>query len=385
MGKKILVIEDDPIATRLIEYILKKRGYQVLTAPDGSAGLQMARDENPDLIILNVMLPGIDGLEVCHRLRVEPGMAQTPVLMLSGKAQPADIANGLSIGADDYLTKPAAPSEIVRRVESLLARKAGANSKMVVFVGSKERVGTTTIVVNVAIALAQMGKQVVAVDLCPYNGSISEYLNIKPQDAINRLLKIPAGAPGRRALEPALVVHETGIGVLRFRQPSGETGAPDNIDLALDRLREATDYFLVDLPFQPTEVTRAVLPKCSLAVIVSDYTTEALTGVKSTITVLRFLGIMPKRIGAVITDPVGTFSQKELPHIKSYIEPNLAVNMLGIIPYDTNATPAPSSGGRPIILSNPGSPMAGSLKELAQRIIATGVTESDISSVVKRA
>ena len=182
MGKKILIIEDDPIATRLTEYILKKRGYQVLTAPNGLEGLQMAQNERPDLIILNVMLPGIDGLEVCHRLRAESKTAQTPVLMLSGKAQQADIANGLKIGADDYLTKPAAPSEIVSRVESLLKRKVSANSKMVVFVGSKERVGTTTTVVNVAIALAQMGKQVIAIDLCPYDGSIAEYLGIKPQD-----------------------------------------------------------------------------------------------------------------------------------------------------------------------------------------------------------
>ena len=138
--------------------------------------------------------------------------------------------------------------------------------------------------------------------------------------------------------------------------------APDNIDLPLDKFKEATDYFLVDLPFQPTAATRTVLSKCDLAIIVSDYTTEALTGVKSTITILRFLGITPKRIGAVVTDPVGTFSQKELPNIKSYIEPNIAVNILGIIPYDTNATPPPSSGSRPIILSNPDCPMACSLK-----------------------
>src|SRR4030042_4094346 len=104
MGKKILVIEDDPIATRLIEYILRKRGYQVLAAPDGLAGLQMARNENPDLIILNVMLPGIDGFEVCHRLRAEPRTAQTLIMMLSGRARQIDIANGLNLGADDYLT-----------------------------------------------------------------------------------------------------------------------------------------------------------------------------------------------------------------------------------------------------------------------------------------
>jgi DNA-binding response OmpR family regulator len=322
MGKRILVVEDDPIATRLMEYILKKRGHQVLAASNGLDGLQMALKEKPDLVILNVMLPGIDGFEVCHRLRADRQAVQPLVLMLSGKAQRADITNGLDMGADDYLTKPAAPSEIVNRVESLLSRRADANSKTVVFIGSKDKIGTTTIVVNLAIALSQMGKHVFAVDLCPYEGSLAEHLGIRPQSAI------------RRVPEPAPVVHETGVSVLRIRQSTEEPGntAPDSFDLPLDRFKGATDYFLVDLPFQPTLMTRTLLAKSDLALIVSDYTTEALTGVKSTITVLRFLGIPPQRIGAVVTDPVGTFSQKDLPNIKSYIEPNIAVSIWGIIP-----------------------------------------------------
>ena len=388
MGKKILVIEDDPIATRLIEYILKQRGFQVLTSPNGLEGLQIAQKEAPDLIVLNVMLPGIDGFGVCHRLRAEPQTAQTLILMISGRAQPVDIANGLNMGADDYLTKPAAPSEIVSRIESLLARKAGANSKLVAFLGPKGKAGTTTTVVNVAIALSQMGKRVIAVDLCPYDGSIAEQLGIKPQDAGRRLPEIPVDTLDHRALESALVVHQTGVGVLRIRQPSEEPGnvASDNVDLLLDRFRETTDFFLVDLPFQPTVATRVVLSKCALVIIVSDYTIDALTGVKTTITVLRFLGISPEQIGAVVTDPEGTFPEKELPQIKSYIEPSIAVKVLGIIPYDANASLTLSSGGTPIILSSPDCPMAGAIKDLAQQIMAEEITKDDASRTgVKRA
>lgn len=388
MGKKILIIEDDPIATRLIEYILKQRGYQVLTASNGLEGLQVAQNEEPDLIVLNVMLPGIDGFEVCHRLRAEPQAAQPLILMLSGRAQQVDIANGLNMGADDYLTKPAAPSEIVSRVESLLARKAGADSKMVAFLGPKGRAGTTTTVVNVAVALSQMGKRVIVVDLCPYEGSVAERLGIKPQGAINSLLATPVDTLDHRALESALVVHQTGIGVLRIRQPSKEMEnvAPGNVDLLLDRFRETTDYFLLDLPFQPTVMTREVLARCDLAIVVSDYTIDALTGVKSAITVLHFLGVSPKRIGAVVTDPEGTFPGGELPQIKSYVEPNIAVSVLGIIPYDTNVSRTPSSAGTPVVVSSPDCPMAGSIKELAQRIIAEEITNSDVSRTgVKRA
>jgi DNA-binding response OmpR family regulator len=124
MGKKILVIEDDAIALRLIEYTLRKEGYEVLLAKNGLEGISKAQSEEPDLVILDVMLPGIDGFEVCHRLRSESQTAQLPILMLSGKAQEIDKATGLKVGADDYVTKPAAPRELVSRVESLLVRKA---------------------------------------------------------------------------------------------------------------------------------------------------------------------------------------------------------------------------------------------------------------------
>jgi len=123
MNKKILVIEDDPSALRFIEYTLEQEGYQVLAATNGLAGIRKAKNEEPDLIVLDIMLPGIDGFEICHRLRAEPQTAQLPILMLSAKAQEIDKATGLKVGADDYITKPADPSEIVSRVETLLARK----------------------------------------------------------------------------------------------------------------------------------------------------------------------------------------------------------------------------------------------------------------------
>jgi len=130
MGKKILVIKDDPISLRLIEYTLHKEGYQVLRAKNGLEGISKAQSEEPDLIILDIMLPDIDGFEVCHRLRANSQTAQLPILVLSAKAQEIDKAIGLKAGADDYITKPAAPSEIVSRVETLLTRKSAARSKL---------------------------------------------------------------------------------------------------------------------------------------------------------------------------------------------------------------------------------------------------------------
>ena len=124
MGKRILVVEDDPGAIRLVSYTLEQEGYEVITALNGLEGLKKARADKPDLLILDVMLPGLDGFEVCRRLRADDGTAGLPILMLSAKAQEIDKTTGLKIGADDYLAKPADPADILDRVSNLLARKS---------------------------------------------------------------------------------------------------------------------------------------------------------------------------------------------------------------------------------------------------------------------
>jgi two-component system alkaline phosphatase synthesis response regulator PhoP len=126
MAKKILVIEDDPATSRLVDYSLRHEGYEVIRAFNGLEGLRKAKDESPDLVILDVMLPGLDGFEICHRLREDAATAPLPILMLSAKAQEIDKNTGLKVGADDYLSKPAAPADIVSRVGRLLSREKGA-------------------------------------------------------------------------------------------------------------------------------------------------------------------------------------------------------------------------------------------------------------------
>ncbi|OGO01787.1 MAG: hypothetical protein A2Y90_05205 [Chloroflexi bacterium RBG_13_52_12] len=128
MDKKILVIEDDPATSRLVDYSLRHQGYEVITSSNGLEGIRKAHSESPDLVILDVMLPGMDGYEICHRLRSEPATSRLLILMFSAKAQEIDRDTGIKVGADDYLTKPAAPAEIVARVEKLLAKKNGGVS-----------------------------------------------------------------------------------------------------------------------------------------------------------------------------------------------------------------------------------------------------------------
>jgi DNA-binding response OmpR family regulator len=119
MSDKVLVVEDEPILLETLEYNLARQGYEVCTAADGLVALEVARQERPDVIVLDVMLPGIDGFEVCRILRREMSV---PILMLTARTDEVDKVVGLEVGADDYLTKPFSMREFLARVKALLRR-----------------------------------------------------------------------------------------------------------------------------------------------------------------------------------------------------------------------------------------------------------------------
>lgn len=123
ISKKVLIVEDNPSVLRATSYILEKEGYEVLTAQNGLEGLKKAKENSPDLLILDVMLPGIDGFEICHRLRGEPQTANLPIVMFSAKGQESDKAMGKKMGADDYLTKPVDRIVLLDKVADLLAAR----------------------------------------------------------------------------------------------------------------------------------------------------------------------------------------------------------------------------------------------------------------------
>ena len=120
--KKVLIVEDEKDILQLVKLYLDKEGYRTVTASTGSEALAQAHAEKPDLLILDLMLPEIDGLEVCKRLRAAPDTAMVPIIMLTAKAEESDTVIGLELGADDYVTKPFSPKTLVARVKALFRR-----------------------------------------------------------------------------------------------------------------------------------------------------------------------------------------------------------------------------------------------------------------------
>lgn len=122
--EKILVVEDEEDILELIKYNLTKEGYIVSTATSAESGIELARKQVPDLILLDIMLPGMDGLEACRLLKHDPLTEKVPIVMLTAKGEETDIVTGLELGADDYMPKPFSPKVVIARIRNLLRRKS---------------------------------------------------------------------------------------------------------------------------------------------------------------------------------------------------------------------------------------------------------------------
>ena len=396
MPPKILVIDDDPSAARLVGYILEREGYHVDTVANGLEGIKMVRDEEPDLVILDVMLPGLDGFEVCYRLRAEPRTAQLPILMLSAKVQEIDKATGLRAGANEYLTKPADPEEVLTRVKALLGDKIAARSKVqevvqevgkatelttgsalsVGFVGSSGGVGTTTVAVNTAIAMAQSNSSVLLVDLAPDSYSIPELLGLKEEHNeehnLGALVGVSRGTLDSLQVEKALIAHPTGVRTLcSYRSINGSKELPPFGMVSLfEVLRTMGDYLLLDMSAHFSEVNTTVLGQCDIIVLVTGSGQDGLTTTRVTDALLYEAGIGRDRIVAVVVDRDGALSQQHLSHVTPKLELAIGFPLLTIVPQDVRPLLETKSPCTPMVLAEPQAPAAVALEKVADWILS---------------
>src|SRR5262249_16117834 len=173
MPARILVVDDDPNVQRLLTYTVHQEGYEVITAGDGAEAFRQWSLEHPDLVILDVMLPKLDGYQVASKIRAEEGGCHVPIIMLTAENEVLQKARALRAGADAALVKPSPPAELLARLRSLLGRFAPQEpalgrpplGRILAFYGAKGGVGTTTIAINSAMALhRELGRRVVLVD-----------------------------------------------------------------------------------------------------------------------------------------------------------------------------------------------------------------------------
>jgi len=367
---KILVVDDDPGILRLLEYILTKEEYQVLTASNGIEGLRRAQEEAPDLVILDVMLPGLDGFEVCHRLRSGPRTAELPVIMLSAKGQAIDRDTGVKTGADEYLVKPVNRVELLNTVQGMLARLEEAHqtrARVIAFTGSKGGVGASTVAASISVVLSQMGYSTIMVDLCSSSGVLPALMGLNAQHNIAELFNTPRGSFSRDDLETVLSLHHTGVRLLSGEQTPEEYGkvTPAGIEALLQDLSAMADYILIDLPSSPSEVVGAALSRCDFVNLVTTPGPKSLTRTNSAISLLSNMKIDPSRIGVVIVDRTGAGLNDELSTLTAINE----FPVMGKIPFDATECADAEERGNPLAIAAPLSPAAVALRALVEKLL----------------
>jgi len=341
MGAKILVVDDEPSLLRLTGYSLEIEGYEVITAQTGAEALKKVHTERPDLIVLDVMLPDMNGLEVCRQLRSSPEMVDLPIIMLSARTQVTDRVKGLKSGADEYVTKPFDSDELVARIETLLERARrlrqvpmAKRGKVIGFVGAKGGVGTTTVALNVALALASSKLRTVAVEMTPYFGTFSPQLGMAPDKTLADLLELEPTHITEQELSRRLIQHPTGLHVLFGSQQISETRemSPERAEAIVKGLAGMTDYTILDLRCHPSAASRAALRCCDAVVLVLEPDPACIASGKAALDLFKAWGISEEVIGAVIVNRAGVIVPTLFGEILPEIRSRLGCRIMGVVP-----------------------------------------------------
>jgi CheY-like chemotaxis protein len=284
MGERILVVDDDLDTVRLVGLLLEKRGYEIVAAASGEQAIEKAQTERPDLVILDIMMPDMDGYEVCRRLRSNVATSEIPVMMFTAKTGVSDKVEGFQVGSDDYLTKPIHAQELTSRVEAVLSRAAcrkkpdrevAFRASVIGFLGAKGGVGTTTLAANTAIALGtgRAGdKRVVFAEMHSGMAPASFAFGLKGNLGLAKLLAKRPSDIDAQLVDAQLEEHSTGVMVLNGELDPPGAAQPISVEQAraiLQYLGAISDFVVLDLGVGVEEVNRTLLPLCHrIAVVV---------------------------------------------------------------------------------------------------------------------
>lgn len=275
---RILVVDDDRPMAELLRRILTNEGYEVDVAYEGQEAIEKSRKGNWSLVLMDVRLPGMDGYTICRTLRQNPSTHYLPILMLTSAGDIADKIAGFEAGADDFVTKPFQPKELVYRIGSLLARAAATHSnpppsaagKIIALFSSKGGVGKTTIATNLAVALRQQSNRRVAlVDADFYFGGVGVHLNLPN---VRTLLQLMAEMEGDdpSVVEKVMIPHPSGVRVLLspFQPEEVDQVTTRHIEKVLDFLAQQYDFVVVDCQPSYDERMLKVLEKADEILLV---------------------------------------------------------------------------------------------------------------------
>jgi pilus assembly protein CpaE len=298
MAEKILIVDDDRDTLRLVGLLLQRKGYEIIAAERGSQGLEKVFQETPDLILLDVMMPDMDGFEVLRQVRGNAKTSNIPVIMFTAKTQVDDKVAGFEAGADDYLTKPTHPSELTARVKALLARtsqrkavvptaEAAGNERGAVIgvLAAKGGLGVTTVAANLAYTIQKNHRgNVVLTDFRPGNGNLSLALGFKNQAAMNKILTKQVSDISAADVQGALQMTDAGVRVLLSSYMPSDIKlieATDQLVATVRHLSYLGNYTVIDLGNTLTPAIQKVIDLCTQLIIVTEPVESTITHTKA--------------------------------------------------------------------------------------------------------
>ena len=371
---RVLVIDDDVELLEMLRIALEQRGgHQTTLTADGEDGIAAAVADPPDLAIVDVMMPGINGYEVCRRLRANPATSSVPILILTARGQPVDREAALDAGADEYMAKPVTVSALLEGIDGLLAKASAAELPLltgsIVLLSLRGGVGVTTLAVNLGATLTRAADGAACVvDLCPSSGHVALQLGLRPQPNWSGLVR--AGNLDAEAVEAHLLEHGSGLHVLASPviPAVGQAMPRAAVQTVLETLRKRFPVIIVDAPSILNGATMAALEAATALglVVTAEY-----SSIQTTIATLRVLQRWSSRSHIILNQvtPRAQWPAEAIGRV-------LGRAPIGRVPFDPGQADALKQG-KPLAVHRPGAPLAEAVRSIARELAqAAGSTSA---------
>jgi pilus assembly protein CpaE len=371
MMNRIFVVDDDVVSLKLTMAVLNQAGYEVLTAKRGHEALQRIDQIRPDLLILDLNMPDMNGYEVCQKLRSNPRFARLPILMLTGADTLEEKVKGFEAGIDDYLVKPFQPVEFQARVKSLIRRGVApppapvsqSVSKIVAFCSLRGGVGVSTLAIDLALSLGQIWQlPAVLLDLALIGGQAAVMLNLPLRHSWADLGKLDPDDIEMEQVERTLLAHPSGLYVLAapHRLEQSDKVTAEHVSRVIALLKERYHYLVLDLSHNLGETALAGLDAADQIVVVMTPELASVYVTSRTLAMFDALGYPRDKIYLVLNS---TFQHHAL--AQADIEAALKHPINLVVPYASDLLINAINTGVPVMVKSPEHPFGALIEDFA--------------------
>jgi len=380
LAEKILIVDDDLDTLHLVGLMLQRSGYEILASSNSLNALMQAETQSPDLILLDVMMPNMDGYQVAQKLRSNPITSDIPILMLSAKIQLKDKVAGFESGADDYLTKPTIPTELLMHIQTLLAhstRNAKTPSSEITekrgftmgVLAAHGGLGVTTTAINLGSALLLSTKSdVIVAELRPGFGTLAVDLGFEESLALIELLRTDPRSITRQMINDCLLNHPSGLNLfLSSSQPNNASliNATAQFETLVEKLGYLAPYLVLDLGPGLPELTQKLIKMCDQLIVLIEPIPNSIMHAKSLLNNLEELVFNKKKITPIIVNRIHSDSLMNWTYVQERLEYPVPVMIMPSPEEIFQAARKKTTA----VAQSPNSPMAQQFKKLADLMI----------------